>query len=90
MNETERVTLVIPKEIWEQVKRLAPSGQRSHLVAEALEAEIRRRKRQTQVIQLLQFRETMLKKYGESATSAEDIATMRQARDNEIENGSRR
>ena len=55
MKDLERVTLVLPKALWEDVKRLVPSGGRSRLVAEALENEIRRRKRLEQVNRIRQF-----------------------------------
>lgn len=35
-----RVTLVVPNQVWENVKRLVPAGRRSQLVTEALEAEV--------------------------------------------------
>jgi metal-responsive CopG/Arc/MetJ family transcriptional regulator len=85
MSEVTRVTLVIPKELWEEVKRIAPSGGRSRLVAEALETEIRLRKRLTQLEQLNQHQKYMRNKYGEFPTSVDDITKMRRERDGEIE-----
>lgn len=81
MSELSRVTLTIPKKLWQDVKRLAPAGQRSRLVTEALEAEIRRRKRLENLEQLRQLQETMRQKYGELPSSADEIAQIRQERD---------
>ena len=81
MNDLERVTLVLPKALWEDVKRLVPSGGRSRLVAEAIENEIRRRKRLEQYNHIRQLQETMRSKYGELPSSADDIEKMREERD---------
>jgi len=57
MSDVARVTLVLPKGLWEEVKRMVPSGQRSRLVAEVLEAEVRRRKRWEQLERVRQFQD---------------------------------
>jgi len=85
MGNTTRVTISLPKDLWEAVKSAVPAGKRSRLVANALEAEIRRRKRTEQLINLKQFHTQMLEKYGELPASAADIEQMRQERDNEVE-----
>jgi len=79
--QVTRVTIALPKKLWENVKRAVPAGQRSGLVAQALESELRRRQRQEQVGQLRQFQETMRAKYGELPSSAGDIDQMRQERE---------
>ena len=83
MRQVTRVTVALPKELWESVKRSVPAGQRSSLVADALESELRRRKRLKQVGNLLQFQQGMLKKYGELPASASDIEQMREDNDDE-------
>ena len=85
MSEVTRVTVVIPKKLWEEVKRIAPPGGRSRLVADALESEIRQRRRTAQLEQLKRHQEYMRKKYGELPSSADEITKMRQERDGEIE-----
>ena len=40
MGDTARVTISLPKELWEDIKNAVPAGQRSRLVAQALETEI--------------------------------------------------
>lgn len=80
MKDVERVTLVLPKALWEDVKRLVPSGGRSRLVAEALQNEIRRRKRLEQANRIRQFQESMRSKYGDLPSGAEDIEIMREER----------
>ena len=84
MGDTARVTISLPKDLWEAVKNAVPAGQRSRLVANALEAEIRRRKRAEQLVNLKQFHEQMVEMYGELPASAADIEQMRQERDNEV------
>lgn len=85
MSEVTRVTVVIPKKLWEEVKRVVPSGGRSRLVAEALETEIRFRKRSAHLEELSHHQEYMRQKYGELPSSVEGITKMRQERDDEIE-----
>jgi metal-responsive CopG/Arc/MetJ family transcriptional regulator len=84
MADTARVTLVLPGELWEEVKRIVPKGQRSRLVAEALEAEVRRRKRWEQLERVRQFQDYLFEKYGEMPSSVEEINHMREERDAQI------
>jgi hypothetical protein len=84
MKEVERVTLVLPKALWEDVKNLTPSGGRSRLVVEAIEAEVRRRKRIEQVNRIRQLQESLRSKYGELPSSADDIDRMREEHDGEF------
>jgi metal-responsive CopG/Arc/MetJ family transcriptional regulator len=84
VSELSRVTLVLPKHLWEKVKQLVPAGQRSRLVADALEVELRRRQRLEQVDELKRFHSYMREKYGQFPSSAPDIEAMRQERDDEI------
>jgi metal-responsive CopG/Arc/MetJ family transcriptional regulator len=79
--QVTRVTIALPKKLWENVKRAVPAGQRSSLVAQALESELSRRQRQEEIGQLRQFQESMRAKYGELSPGAVDIAKMRQERD---------
>jgi len=85
MGDTARVTISLPKELWEDIKNAVPAGQRSRLVAQALETEIRRRKRSEHLVNLKRLHEQMVEKYGELPDSAAEIEQMRQERDNEIE-----
>ena len=84
MSEQLRVTLVLPKKLWESVKRMAPARQRSRLVADALEAEVKRRRRIEELEKIAQFQAYMRQKYGELPGSAADIQAMREERDHEI------
>ena len=84
MADVTRVTLVLPKALWEEVKRMVPAGQRSRLVAEALEAEVRRRRRREAFRRACQLGDELLSKYGEMPSSVEDIRQMREERDAEI------
>jgi len=83
MKEVERVTLVLPKTLWEDVKRLIPSGQRSRVVAEALEIEIRRRRRLEQIAQVRSLQEDLRQKYGLLPDSATEIEALRKEREDE-------
>jgi len=84
MTHTARVTLVLPADLWEEVKRMVPSGQRSRLVAEALETEVRRRKRWEAFERARQLGDELFEKYGEFPSSVEEINQMREERDAEI------
>jgi metal-responsive CopG/Arc/MetJ family transcriptional regulator len=81
MSQVTRVTIALPKDLWESVKLTVPAGQRSGLIAAALESELRRRRRLNQLQQLRQFQENMKGKYGILPDSAEDIEQMRLERD---------
>jgi metal-responsive CopG/Arc/MetJ family transcriptional regulator len=83
MRKVTRVTVSLPRELWESVKRAVPAGKRSGLVAAALESELRRLRLQ-QVGQLRQFQKSMLKKYGELPASAADIEQMRSEHDDSV------
>lgn len=83
MTRVTRVTVALPSVLWETVKQTIPSGQRSGMVAEAIQKELRHRKRLEQIEQLQKFQKTMRDKYGEFPTSAQDIEQMRQERDEE-------
>ena len=84
MTNTIRVTLVFPKESWEEVKRIVPSGDRSGFVVEATKREIRRRQRLDSIKQLQAIQTELREKYGEMPHCTEDIQDMREERDAEI------
>ncbi len=84
MADKVRVTLVFPKESWEEVKRLVPSGDRSGFVVEATKREIRRRHRLESIKQLQAIQEELRGKYGEMPACVEEIQDMREERDSEI------
>ena len=79
-----RVTLVVPNQLWENVKRLVPAGRRSQLVTEALEAEVNRRQQQAALENIRQFQDYLFNKYGEMPSCVDDINLMREERDAEI------
>ena len=82
--DVARVTLVLTGKLWEDVKRLAPSGRRSQLVAEALAAEVSRRQRQVHLEDISQFQDYLRRKYGEMTSCVDDIIQMREERDMEF------
>ncbi|HGE72526.1 TPA: hypothetical protein ENX78_16925 [Candidatus Poribacteria bacterium] len=84
MTDKIRVTLVFPKESWEEIKRNIPSGDRSAFVVSATMREIRRRQRLESVNQLQAIQEDLRKKYGEMTHCADEIRDMREERDAEI------
>ena len=79
-----RVTLVLPGDLWEEVKQMVPSGQRSRLVAEALQTEVRRRKQWEAFGRARQVGDELYEKYGKLPSSVEEINQMREERDAEI------
>jgi hypothetical protein len=81
MAQYARVTVALPKDLWEKVKRSVPAGQRSRLVAEALQAELRRRQNLAQMSELRHFHESMQAKYGTLPSSSEEIDAMRTERE---------
>jgi metal-responsive CopG/Arc/MetJ family transcriptional regulator len=81
MAQYSRVTVALPKDLWEKVKQSVPAGQRSRLMAQALQAELRRRQNLAQMDELRQFHEQMQAKYGTLPSSAEDIEAMRAERE---------
>ena len=84
MSDVSKVTLVLPSQIWDQVKKLVPSGKRSQWVTDTLEAELRRHQRQEQAEALIRFHSAMQTKYGELPVAAGEIEAARQERDDEL------
>ncbi len=84
MSETTRVTLVLPSDLWEEVKQMVPAGKRSRMVVEALEIEVQRRKRLAQVKRLREFQQYLFEKYGEMSSSVDELNQMRKERDVKI------
>jgi metal-responsive CopG/Arc/MetJ family transcriptional regulator len=84
MSDTVRVSLVFPYDLWEEIKRVIPAGERSRVIAEATEQEIRRRQRLESIKRLQALQEEFRQKYGEMPSCVEDIRQMREERDVEI------
>ena len=84
MSNTVRVSLVFPRGLWEEVKQLIPSGERSRVIAEATEREIRRRQRLEALERVRALGDELERKYGEMPSCVEDIRQMREERDAEI------
>jgi hypothetical protein len=84
MNDTVRVTLVFPRTLWEEIRRLIPPGERSRVIAQAAEREIRLRQRMESVERLRAFQQELRAKYGQLPDSSEDIRRMREERDAEL------
>ena len=84
MSKTVRVTLTLPRDLWEKAKDAIPTGERSRVVAEALEEQIRYRQRKEAFQRARQLGDEFLEKYGEMPSSVEDIRQMREERDAEI------
>ena len=84
MDDVTRVTLVLPRKLWEEVKQIVPSGQRSRLVVQALETEIRRRHQEEHLDRLQQFQDYLFAKYGTMPDSVEDMRRTREECDAEI------
>lgn len=84
MGKRIKVTLTFPEELWEELKRFVPRGERSRLVAEATEKELISRKRLREVRRLKALQGKLRKKYSEQPPSAEEIRALREERDARI------
>lgn len=84
MNDTVRVSLVFPRALWEEVRRLIPPGERSRVIARATEREIRLRQRMESVERIRLLQQELRAKYGQLPDSAEEIRRMREERDAEL------
>ncbi len=84
MNDTVRVSLVFPRTLWEEIRRLIPPGERSRVIAQAAEREIRLRQRMESVERLRSLQQELRAKYGQLPDSSEEIRRMREERDAEI------
>jgi len=84
MSDTVRVSLAFPRELWEEVKQIIPAGERSRLIAEATEREIRRRQRLEALERVRALGDELERKYGEMPSCVEDIRQMREERGAEI------
>lgn len=81
MSRKIRVTLTFPKELWEEVKRFVPAGERSRLIAEATAQALQARKRAEGVKRLKALQRALRRKYGQLPSFAEEIQAMREERD---------
>lgn len=81
MGRKVRVTLTFPKELWDEVKRAIPAGERSRLIAEATAQLLAARKRAQGVRRLKVLQRALRRKYGELPSFAEEIQAMREERD---------
>ena len=81
MKRKVRVTLTFPKELWDEVKRTVPAGERSRLIAEATAQLLEARKRAQGVRRLKVLQRALRRKYGELPSFAEEIQAMREERD---------
>lgn len=84
ITDMTRVTLVVPNQLWENVKRLAPAGRRSQLVTEALQTEVKRRDARAAFERARRIGDELAAKYGEGSNCADEIAQMREERDAEL------
>lgn len=84
MNRRVRVTLTFPKELWDEVKRSIPAGERSRLIAEATAQLLEARKRAQGVKRLKSLQRALSRKYGVHPSFAEEIQAMREERDAQI------
>ncbi len=84
MNDTVRVSLVFPRTLWEEIRRLIPPGERSRVIAQAAEREIRLRQRMESVERLRSLQQELRAKYGQLPDSSKEIRRMREERDAEI------
>jgi len=84
MGDTVRVTLVFPRALWEEIQRYIPPGERSRVIAQAAERELRRRRRQASVERLRALQQELQASYGLLPDSSEDIRRMREERDAEL------
>lgn len=84
MNDTVRVSLVFPRTLWEEIRRLIPPGERSRVIAQAAEREIRLRQRMESVERIRSLQQELQAKYGQLPDSSEEIRRMREERDAEI------
>lgn len=69
---------------WEEIRRLIPPGERSRVIAQAAEREIRLRQRMESVERLRSLQQELRAKYGQLPDSSEEIRWMREERDAEI------
>ncbi|MFN3763212.1 MAG: hypothetical protein ACK4WK_08445 [Anaerolineae bacterium] len=64
MNDTVRISLVFPRALWEEVRRSIPPGERSRVISQATEREIRRRQRMARMERLRFLQQEFRAKYG--------------------------
>ena len=84
MGKNVRVTLCLPKDLWEKVKQHIPAGRRSHWVTAVLDAELKHQQRLEQLEEFKRFQSNMREKYGVLPSCGLEIEVMRQERDDEI------
>ena len=83
-SDITRVTLTLPSDLWRRGKQFVPARQRSSLVAEALQRELRRRERLDQIERLRLLQDELRRKYGLMDNCVGDLGALREERDAEI------
>lgn len=73
MTNKVRASVVFPRDLWKEVTRQIPSGERSSVIAEAMRRELRLRQRSESVQRLGTLQADLRTKYGEMPPIAEDI-----------------
>lgn len=81
MERTVRVSVVFPRQLWENVRRVVPPGKRSQMIAEATQREMQRRLSVEALAQARKVGERLQRKYGEIPSSEGEIRAMREERD---------
>ncbi|PIU55224.1 MAG: hypothetical protein COS88_05230 [Chloroflexi bacterium CG07_land_8_20_14_0_80_51_10] len=84
MTKATRVSLVFPSDLWEEVKRQIPAGERSKVIAEATAQELKQRQRLEALERARALGDELARKYGVMPSCVEDIRQMREERDAQI------
>lgn len=84
MTKKVRVSVVFPQDLWDEVTKQIPAGERSLVIAEATRRELRVRHRSDGVRRLKALQRDLRKKYGDMPPSARDIHEWREKRDADI------
>ena len=84
MTNKIRVSVVFPRDLWEEVTRHVPAGERSSVIAEAMRRELRLRSRSESVQRLGALQAALRRKYGEMPPGSRDVRTWRERRDAQV------
>ncbi len=84
MSNTVRVSVVFPRDLWEEVKSIIPAGERSKLIVEVTAQELKRRQRLAAFERARALGDELSHKYGLMPSSVEDIRQMREERDADL------
>ncbi len=78
MGDRIRVSLVFPRELWEEVRQTIPAGERSRIIAEAMAREVQKWQQLRLLEQIRDLQDEFRERYGEMPSAVKDLRALRE------------